>query len=389
MRIALLHSFYTSAVSSGENVVVTAQFEALASAGHDVVLIGRETDREQEHLSAYPVRAAWRTLSNRGPDPEALLRRFAPDVVHVHNTVPNIGLQWLPRWNGPLVHTLHNYRPLCANGLLFRDGRLCTDCPDGEPWAAVEHACYRDSRAATLPIAIRNARGVGNNPLLRRADALIVLSHFAWQTYTDYGVAPHRLHLIPNGVSQLHHRVAAPPDTGRWLAVGRLRAEKGWAELLAAWPPDEPLDVIGDGPQRKELEDRAGPAVRFLGQLPSQSVRDLMPAYSGLVFTGLAPESACPLVVIEALEAGLPVLMTFDHPQGTELFAAGVATPLGDRDDTELTAKAVRRSLASVVAGGSELREHSRAYYLEHFTMAHWLSALTGLYEHVRRPLWS
>lgn len=385
MRIALLHSFYSSAASSGENVVVMAQLEALASAGHDVVLIGRETDREQQHLSVYPVRAAWRTLTNRGPDPEPLLRRFQPDVVHIHNTVPNLGLQWLQRWNGAVVHTLHNYRPLCANGLLLRDGAYCSLCPDGKPWSAVEFGCYRESRVASLPIAVRNARGLAHNPLLNRSDALVVLSPTARGIYEHYGVAPDRLVTIPNGISRVHMGALTPPAVPRWLAVGRLRAEKGFAALLEAWPLGQTLDIVGEGPERAELESMSVPGVRFLGPLPSDELRERMASYSGLVFPGVAVESALPLVVGEALEAGVPVIFGPEHRQSGPLIAAGVATVarlVGNQDGPA----SLSAALESVVLEGMSMRRRARNYYEEHLTIAEWVVRLEALYERVQGP---
>lgn len=384
MRIALLHSFYSSAASSGENVVVAAQFEALAAAGHDVVLIGRETDREQHHLSVYPARAAWRTLSNRGPDPEPLLQRFGPEVVHIHNTVPNLGLQWLRRWDGPVVHTLHNYRPLCANGLLLRDGAYCTLCPDGRPWSALEYGCYRDSRVASLPIAARNARGIGANPLLQRSDAVVVLSQVAKEIYARYGVARQRMQVIPNGISTLHEGAAPPPEARRWLAVGRLSPEKGLAGLLKAWPRQERLDIVGDGPQRAELERLAPAGVRFLGALPAADVRRLMPEYSALVFAGVAVESALPLVVGEALEAGLPVIFRAEHPQAGPLLTAGVARSArwGVEAGNE---ESLAAAMAWVSAGEQRLRQQARDWFAEHLTLSQWIESLEGLYRSVQR----
>ena len=382
MRIALLHSFYASAASSGENVVVLAQMEALAAAGHDVVLIGRETDREQAHLSAYPVRAAWRTVTSRGPDPAPLLRRFAPDVVHVHNTVPNIGLQWLPGWEGPVVHTLHNYRPLCANGLLFRDGRFCSDCPDGKPWAAVQHGCYRDSRLYSLPIATRNARGLGANQLIERSDALVVLSEAERQIYLEYGVPSPRLRLVPNGVSEVHRGPTVVPDKPRWLAVGRLRAEKGFDVLLRAWPPGEPLDIIGDGPQREELQALAPPGVRMLGAMPADQVRAMMSGYSALMFPGLAIESALPLVVSEALEASLPVVFGTGHRQAGDLVADGVARTARWASTPE-DPHGVEAALEWVRRGGQDLRDAARGWYEAHLTVPGWIARLEGVYRSV------
>lgn len=379
MRIALLHSFYSSAQSSGENVVVLEQLDTLRQAGVEVLLVARSTDREVQ-LPGYPLRAAWQTLTNRGPDPAERLARFAPDVVHIHNTVPNIGLQWLSGWPGPIVHTLHNFRPVCANGLLFRDGRLCTDCPDGDPWSAVEHACYRQSRVATLPIAARNSRGLAANPLINRADALVVLSDFARRTFTGYGVDPGRLEIIPNGVSELHTRTAAPPDQQRWVAVGRLRAEKGFAELLAAWPPSVPLDVIGDGPQRPELERLAGPQVRLLGEMPVGELRAGLSHYTGLVFPSLAPESAMPLSVVEALEAGIPVVMTDRSPHAAVLEHAGVATTFRAYPDGRVDADSLTAALAWARHGGAQLRHQARDIYTAEYTRQIWVDRLLGLY---------
>jgi hypothetical protein len=50
--------------------------------------------------------------------------------------------------------TLHNYRLLCANGMLFRDGRPCEDCVASHPWHGVRHGCYRASKAVSVPAAV-------------------------------------------------------------------------------------------------------------------------------------------------------------------------------------------------------------------------------------------
>jgi glycosyltransferase involved in cell wall biosynthesis len=387
MRVALLHSFYSTAASSGENHVVMAQADALAAAGHEVTLIGRHTDVEQQHLSAYPVRAAWRTLSSRGPNPGPLLTKVNPDVVHIHNTVPNIGLQWLPRWPGAVVHTLHNYRPLCANGLLFRYGHLCTLCPDGEPWSAVVHACYRDSRVFTLPIATRNASGLRHNPLIRRADRLVVLSQFAYDIYRKYGVAETTLRLLPNGVATVNLTNTAAPVNPRWVVVGRLSAEKGIRELLDRWPKNQPLDIIGDGPLRTQIAEQAlaFPAVRVLGHLPQEELDAMLPTYSGLIFAGLAPESALPLVVGEALGAGIPVVFASDHPQAGPLVSAGAATVAApaavaapDSDGS------IADALSWVIESGTAARARARHWYDDHLSVPMWINGLERIYHEAK-----
>jgi hypothetical protein len=53
----------------------------------------------------------------------------------------------------PVVAILHNYRLARANGLFFRSGAVCHDCVHGLPVRAVLHDCYRESPAATAPLA--------------------------------------------------------------------------------------------------------------------------------------------------------------------------------------------------------------------------------------------
>ncbi len=343
-----------------------------------MLLLGRHTDREQ-HLPGYKVRAAWRTLTSLGPDPEPRLRQFAPDVVHIHNTVPNIGLHWMRSWPGPIVHTLHNFRPICANGLLFRDGRLCTDCPDGKPWSAVEHACYRESRVASTPIALRNTMGVEHNPLLKRADAVVVLSEFARSTFARYDVAADRLHLVPNGVAGVHTGATPMPAEAKWLAVGRLRAEKGFVELLRGWPHVARLDLVGDGPAHDELAELAGSRVHLLGQQPSDELRASMPSYRGLIFTSLAPESAMPLVIVEALEAGIPILVSLTSPHAAQLIADGVAMGIQIQEGRADTA-GILAGMDWVAAGGDELRRRCREVFEDRYTQEQWVDRITLVY---------
>ena len=278
MRIAIIHSYYGSGVPSGENTSVDAQYAALTAAGHTVLLLSRNTDLESG-LSAYPARAAFRVLTGRGPDPSQRLAAFEPDVVHVHNLFPNIGSRWLESWDGPIVHTLHNFRPLCANGLLFREGATCTLCPDGKPAAAIRHGCYHDSVVASVPLAIRNSRGLGSNPLFERSDALIVLSQQARDIYATYGVSPERMSVIPNGLPRFEGNRDPAPMFPRWLGVGRLSEEKGFKELVEIWPRNVPLDIFGDGPQRAEIADTAPTSVRLAGSVARDAVRASMSGY--------------------------------------------------------------------------------------------------------------
>ncbi len=310
MRIALVHSYYTAKHTSGENLVVDAQAAALANAGHEVRIFSRSTDQEAAGQSLYPVRAAYRTVTGRGPDPTPLLEAFAPDIVHVHNVVPNIGVEWVKKWPGPIVHTIHNYRALCSNANLFRDGQKCTECPDGQPFSGIRHGCYANSRIKSIPITVRNSFGVGHNALLQRADVLIVLSELQRDILARYGVDETKMVVVPNGLPEMSGEGLVslePPADERWLVVGRLSGEKGIKELVEIWPSSVPLDIYGDGPEREEISANAPAGVVFKGQVPNEQLRAELPGYTGMVFPSRCYETQG-MAVVEAFAAGVPVV---------------------------------------------------------------------------------
>ncbi|MEJ2887841.1 glycosyltransferase family 4 protein [Actinomycetospora aeridis] len=371
MRIAVVHSFYSSRVPSGENQVVLAQVEALRAAGHEVALVARHTD-DRLRRASYPVEAALTTATGVGPDPTAELAAFRPDVVHVHNLFPNFGTAWLRDWPGRIVATLHNFRPMCANGYLFRDGAPCTACPSGDRWAAVKHGCFHGSRVASLPLAFRGRHGAPADPLLARADALVVLSERARRTYRDAGVD--RLHVVPNFVTVTPAAAVAPGD--RWLCVARLTPEKGVLELVRSWPAGVGLDVVGEGELRPAIESAAPDGVRLLGSMDNAALRAAMGGYAGLVvpsrwFEGL------PTVYLEALAAGLPVLAVDGNSAADDVAAhdLGVVVP------TSFGTADLRAALAAVADRGADLRRRAGASFRDRFTAPTWCDTITGVYD--------
>jgi len=106
---------------------------------------------------------------------------------------------------------------------------------------------------------------------LRAADAVVAVSRFTRRVLVDdIGLPPERVSLIENGVDT--QRFTPGPDDIRFrrrfglvgkrivVTVGRLVARKGFDQTIRAWPqifaahPDSHLLIIGDGPQRAELE---------------------------------------------------------------------------------------------------------------------------------------
>ena len=130
------------------------------------------------------------------------------------------------------------------------------------------------------------------------------------------GVPSTRIRVIPQATTSPHSAVAPGPTAGgriRLLVVCRLVELKGVQILLDVLPRCEPgrfeLTIVGDGPYRTSLEERARGVevpVTFAGHLAGEELAHAYAAADYLVFPTLSDEWG--LVVNEAFAAGLPVI---------------------------------------------------------------------------------
>ena len=377
MKLAVVHNFHGHAVPSGENAVVDAEVDALRRAGVDVKLLAVGNDE----MAARPlakVRGALTVATGRGRSPLDLLDGFAPDVMHVHNLFPYFGTDWVAAAPAPVVSTQHNFRPLCANGYLFRDGEVCTLCPDGKRWSGVRYGCYR-SRLATVPLAFAGRRGAAHDPLIAAATRVIVLSERSRLVYEQAGIPPTKLvrdwHFIPDSLAAQAPPAPTAARAPHWLYVGRLTAEKGIDRLLSAWPTGRHLVVVGDGPERPQLEaESAGRSIEFRGALTREQVLDEMRSAFGLVFPSRWYETFG-LVHVEALSVGLPTLA----------LPPNVVAEAVEADGTGMVTSwdGLSGALAAATDSFDELRLHCRAVFESRYTQGAFVERRRRFYDDV------
>jgi glycosyltransferase involved in cell wall biosynthesis len=304
MRILFVHNAYQH--RGGEDSVVEAEIALLRSHGHTVETYFRSND-DVSGMSSLAL--ARNTLwSPRTPlDLSELIRRFKPDVIHVHNTFPLISpsLYWAAERAGvPVVQTLHNFRLMCLNALFLREGKVCEDCMGHLPWRGVARACYRGSRAASGALAgmLTLHRGLGT--YRSKVARYIALNEFCRGKFIEGGLPAERVVVKPNFVD---FDAPEPVPRAGLLFVGRLSVEKGVTALAEAMAllPDVQLRVAGDGPEAGLLDGVAG--VTRLGSLPGEAVRGEMSRAAALVVPSICFENF-PRTIAEAFASGLPVI---------------------------------------------------------------------------------
>ena len=187
----------------------------------------------------------------------------------------------------------------------------------------------------------------------RIADVVALVGGALTSYYTDVVRVPaRRLRVVPNGVDTGRFRPVPPGDMaerrrtaglleGAFLvgAVGRLAPVKNYELLLHAAArtraagTDLVVALIGDGEERERLErlaDSLGlrPYVQFLGW--RRDVADVVGLFDALAVT--SHSEALPLVVLEAMSAGVPVVSTAvgEIPRVLQHGLAGTLVPPGD-----------------------------------------------------------
>jgi glycosyltransferase involved in cell wall biosynthesis len=310
MRILLFHNRYQ--LAGGEDSVVRAETALLKSRGVEVCLV--EADNDAITGLGSQVAAAANSFYSRQSRRrvEQAVCSFRPDVAHAHNLFPVLSSSVLYACAAagvPVVQTVHNYRLLCPNGLLFRDGSVCEDCL-GKPlaWPGILHGCYRGSRAGTLVAAAATAAHRAIGTYETKVSLYIALTEFSRRKLVEGGLPAQRIVVKPNFLD-IDPR-AGDGDGGYVLFVGRITSEKGINVLLRAWKKlgrGISLKIIGTGPLVPEIAAAAHPNVEYLGSKSPEDVYDYMGRAMALVLPSECFESF-PRTIVESFAKGTPVI---------------------------------------------------------------------------------
>jgi glycosyltransferase involved in cell wall biosynthesis len=311
MKILIAHNHYQQ--RGGEDESTRAEVSLLESRGHEVTTFIEDNERiARLSLPKVALGTIWSHENYRRL--RRLIWKHRPDVVHVQNFFPLISpaVYYAAQAEGiPVVQTLRNYRLLCSNGLLFRDGRVCEDClGKTPPWPGIAHACYRGSRAGTVPVVAMLTAHRALRTWTRMVDVYVALTEFARQKFVEGGLPAGKITVKPNFV---HPDPGPGGGKGDYAVfVGRLSPEKGIDTLLAAWELLDgrmPLKIVGDGPLKDQvaLATKALPEIEWLGRRSLEEVHALIGEASLMVFPSEWYETFG-RVAAEAFAKGTPVI---------------------------------------------------------------------------------
>lgn len=255
--------------------VLRADFESVAERVRVI-----ELERTEGFDALLPLRLA------------AVLLSLRPDVVHTHNPSPMLYAVPLARGMGvhAVVHTKHGANIYGARSL---------------------HAARLVARMTTAFVACSQGTAVTARQKER--------------------VPAHLMRVIPNGIplgdfdpthterGRIRRDLGIPESALVIGTVGRLASEKDQQLLLAATAPlmgrpgkagvELHVVLVGDGPERAALEASAAPLAPFVHFTGVRSdVSALLSSFD--IFALTSKTEGLPLVIPEAMAAGLPVVAT-------------------------------------------------------------------------------
>jgi glycosyltransferase involved in cell wall biosynthesis len=366
VKVVVAHNRYREAIPSGENVIVDTEIAQLRAAGVEVLAFQRSSDSIAELPAAQKALLPISPIYGRAAqqDLARLLDEHRPDLLHLHNPYPLLSpwvIKTAHRYGVPVVQTVHNYRQVCSSGLYFRDGHNCYDCRGKAiGWPAVQHKCYRGSRAQSALMATTLAV---HRPTWRSVDRYIALTDRIAAHLRDYGIPADRIVIKPNSLPD----PGAPDPLGDgFLYAARLSEEKGLGLLLDAWRrhPDGALGrlrIAGDGELRPLAERAAADRsdVTYLGILDREQMAAARREASVVVAVPTW-DDVLPTVILEAMAAGRPVLGT--EVGGIPYLLGGEAGWVVKPDPDALAA-----ALPIARAGAAEVAPRARRRYAEAF----------------------
>lgn len=335
MKILIIHNAYHYV--GGEDRVVESESTLLTQHGHEVQLY-RVSNQSIRSVSQ-KIKTALRLKNNPKTISELRnkLKTFQPDIVHAHNLFPLItpAVYSLCFANHtPVIQTLHNFRFLCQNGLLFRQHKICNQCLTGSLWHGLAHRCYKHSYFGSF-FVMRYLQWLKQQHYFEHwISKYIALTSFSKELFIRAGFPKNKIIVKPNFTDSPGSPTLPDDQRKGVLFAGRLSEEKGVRVLLNAWKKiSEPLYLAGEGPL-KPLCQQAGNNIIYLGFQSKEAFYKTLSTVKLLIVPSLWHETFC-LVAIEAFSLGIPVIASRvgSFPELIEQHDAGVLFSPGDEND--------------------------------------------------------
>lgn len=329
MRIVIVSD--TARVSGGAEKVALTSAIALAKAGHEVIAF-TGTGPVAAELAQVPNLKVWNTdqlpfyeiASKKAAIKQVMWNQPAADmlaevladlnpkdtIVHFHSYLKVLSGSTLAGAldrGFPTVVTLHDYGLACPNmGFYnYQTDQVCHLSPMG--LRCVTTNCTIRGYANKLGLVARGAT-LNNRVRWRRIKHFIAVSQTSGEIMRPFLRPDAQIHFVRNPAEIEKREPVDVASNDTLLYVGRLEQHKDPVALaVAAREAGMKVKFVGDGPLRAQVES-ANPDAEVTGWVTPDEVQQAQREARALVMPSRWYEAA-PLVIFDALAAGLPVVV--------------------------------------------------------------------------------
>ena len=270
-------------------------------------------------------------------DIKRIIKQERIDIVHCHNTFPLISPSvYYAAWRCkiPVVQTIHNFRLICPNGVLFRDDESCEDCLKCGLKCGIKNSCYRNSKLQTIVLVsmLRVHRALGTYKKLR----YIFLTEFNREKFRGLLGEKIDTEFVKQNFEYIDLPEIDEERDGSYIFVGRLDKNKGIDFLVDNWNDKRDLYIFGNGALEEYVKEacKHNEKLHYMGYQPQEVIWK----YLGKAAAMLLPTDlyeGVPMTLIESFALGTPVICS-DIGNGADIVKkenAGIAFKRRDKDD--------------------------------------------------------
>jgi len=253
---------------------------------------------------------------------ERLLEQVKPDLALFLNAVyfTDSIIDGCKKYKVPIIWRLSDFNKICANYLLFRDGKPCEECLEKGFWCILKNRCggYQRSLSAavikTCNMYLSRIRNSNNY-----ISFFITPSQFTRSKVIKGGFNQEKIIHIPTFISSSNKELDYSPDRNSILYVGRISPEKGVNTIIEAFKriknDKAVLSIVGDKNTDYAQEliasipERLNNRINFLGFKNQKEVEQLFCKCLFFIVSSVCYENQ-PNVVLEGMSCGRAALVS-------------------------------------------------------------------------------
>jgi glycosyltransferase involved in cell wall biosynthesis len=246
-----------------------------------------------------------------------LLDLIKPDIVHLHSIRHHLTKSILPeiaKRNIPVVWTLHDYKEICPNTVLYNGKMICEKCKGRRYHNVIKYRCKKNSVRSSIITYFESI--VNDRPKYEDiVDIYISPSKFLRDKFIEHGYHPEKIIRIPNFL-ELDTFTPEFESDNYLLFIGRLEREKGLETLIEGFAKSDyassfELKIAGSGTMENELKDLIAkmniPNIKLEGFKKGDELENLTRRAKAIIIPSEWYENY-PFSGLEAMAYGKPVV---------------------------------------------------------------------------------